>query len=91
MEKMATEQNQQLSRGVGAAGDRAGEQRITFGFTPEAAERLEELKGLIGARTNAEVVRKALQVLDWLVRKQRENYQLQLVKENSVKEVELVL
>ena len=83
------ETSRQLSRQVPE--EEAQEQRITFGFTPEAAERLAELKALIGARTNAEVIRKALQVLDWLVRKQKENYQLQLKKDDLVKEVELVL
>jgi hypothetical protein len=65
--------------------------RLQLEFTPEAYKRLYELKRIIGARTNAEVIRKALHVLDWVVTNTREDYKLQLVKGDTRREVELVL
>jgi hypothetical protein len=65
--------------------------RLQLEFSAEAYERLIELKRTTGSRTNAEVIRKALHVLDWVLTKKRENYQLQLVKNDEVRDVELVI
>lgn len=65
--------------------------RLQLEFSPEAYQRLVELKEVTGARTNAEVIRKALHVLDWVLTKSRDDYRIQLVKGDSVREVELVL
>ena len=68
-----------------------GRQRVQLDFTPEALERLREIKELAGAKTNAEVVRNALRLYEWFLRQKKENYTIQLVKDNWVKEVEIIL
>ena len=56
-----------------------------------AFERLAELKEMSGVRTNAEVIRRALHIYDWvLTRTRAQEYRLQLVKGDEVREVELV-
>jgi hypothetical protein len=42
-------------------------QRVQFDFSPEALQRLEDLKELTDASTKAEVVRNALKIYEWLV------------------------
>jgi len=68
-----------------------GRQRVQLDFTPEALERLREIKEMAEAKTNAEVVRNALRLYEWFLKQKRDNYTLQLVKDNKVKEVEIVL
>jgi hypothetical protein len=65
--------------------------RLQLEFSPEAYERLMELKRQTGARTSAEVIRKSLHVLDWLLSKTQDDFKLQLVKGDLVREVEIVL
>ena len=69
----------------------SGRQRVQLDFTPEALERLREIKEMAEAKTNAEVVRNALRLYEWFLKQRRENYTFQLVKDNKVKEVEIVL
>jgi hypothetical protein len=66
-------------------------QRLQLDFTPEGYNRLLQVKDLADARTNAEVVRDALRVYEWFLRQRKDNYKLQLVKDDKIKEVELVL
>lgn len=42
-------------------------ERVQFDFSPEALQRLDDMKAQTGAATRAEVVRNALRVYDWLV------------------------
>jgi metal-responsive CopG/Arc/MetJ family transcriptional regulator len=42
-------------------------ERIQFDFTPEALQRLDEIKKRTGASTRAETVRNALRAYEWLV------------------------
>lgn len=73
-----------------AATEASRRPRLQLEFTPEAFERLNELKELTGSRTNAEVIRKALHVLDWVVTRTKDDYRIQLVKNDTVRDVELV-
>lgn len=66
-------------------------QRVQLDFTPEAFNRLQEIKTMAEATTNAEVVRDAIRLYEWFLRQQRENYKLQLVRGDTVKEVEIIL
>lgn len=66
-------------------------QRVQLDFTPEAFERLQEIKEMAEARTNAEVVRNAIRLYDWFLRQKLEEYKFQLVKDDRVKDVELIL
>lgn len=74
-----------------SAPESGGRQRVQLDFTPEALERLRQIKDMAEAKTNAEVVRNALRLYEWFLRQKQENYKLQLVKDNMVKEVEIVL
>ena len=74
-----------------AAEGEAPRQRVQLDFTPEAFERLQEIKDLADAKTNAEVVRNAIRLYDWFLRQQQEDYKFHLVKDDRVKEVELIL
>jgi hypothetical protein len=71
--------------------EESSRQRVQLDFTPEALERLRQIKEMAEAKTNAEVVRNALRLYEWFLRQKRENYKFQLVKDNMVKEVEIVL
>lgn len=42
-------------------------QRVQFDFSPEALQRLEDLKEHIDASTKAEVIRNALKIYEWFV------------------------
>lgn len=42
-------------------------ERVQFDFSPEALQRLDEIKEKTGATTRAETVRNALKVYEWLV------------------------
>jgi hypothetical protein len=66
-------------------------QRVQLEFTQEAFDRMLQIKEMANATTNAEVVRNALRVYEWFLRQKAENNRLQLVKDNQVREVELML
>lgn len=66
-------------------------QRVQLDFSPQAYERLLQIRELAGARTNAEVVRNALRIYEWFLDQKRAKHKLQLVTDNSVKEIELLL
>lgn len=66
-------------------------QRVQLDFSPAAFERLAQIKKLADAKTNAEVVRNALRLYEWFLQQKRDDYKLQLVKNDHVKEIELVL
>jgi hypothetical protein len=40
-------------------------QRVQFDFSPEALQRLEDLKEKVDASTKAEVIRNALKIYEW--------------------------
>jgi vesicle coat complex subunit len=43
----------------------SNKQRVQFDFSPEALQRLEELKDKLDASTKAEVIRNALKLYEW--------------------------
>jgi phage terminase large subunit-like protein len=65
--------------------------RLQLDFSPEAYSRLLEVRRKSDARTNAEVVRNALRVYEWFLEQKQNKYKLQLVKGDTLKEVEIVL
>jgi hypothetical protein len=67
-----------------------GRLRVQLDFTPEAFERLKDIRNLADAKTNAEIVRNALRLYEWFLRRKRQDYRIQLVKDDTVKEVELM-
>jgi hypothetical protein len=61
----------------------------TLRFSPEAVRRLEFIQDRKGS-TLAETVRDACRFYEWVLRKQTEGYQLALLKDDTVTEVELL-
>lgn len=51
--------------------------RITLDVTPEFYDRLEQLERYVQAYSKAEVIRDALQLYQYIARKQREGWQFQ--------------
>ena len=88
----STERDSSRSRPTAPASRSATRRpRLQLEFSPEAFERLAELKEMSVVRTNAEVIRRALHIYDWvLTRTRAQEYRLQLVKGDEVREVELV-
>jgi hypothetical protein len=74
-----------------SAKEKLERQRLQLDFTQEGYNRLLQVKELADARSNAEVVRNALRVYEWFLRQKRDNYRFQLVKDDRVRDVELVL
>jgi hypothetical protein len=72
-------------------------QRSTIEFTPETVAVLDHLKQRLGKRSNAEIVRLALQVLNYFEKQREQGYTVGVVlrKEGdsgiqSIREVELI-
>jgi len=62
-------------------------QRVQLDFCQDAFDRLEQIKRLADAKTNAEVVRNALRVYEWFLQQKREGFKLRSVKGDTVREV----
>lgn len=58
--------------------------RVIFEVTPEALERITQLKKSIGASTNADLIRYSLGLLECVEQYRKDNYSIQLKKENEV-------
>jgi hypothetical protein len=57
--------------------------RLTLEFTPDAAERLREIKEELGAPSNADVIRKALLLFEWFLSLRREGSRVQIVEKSG--------
>ena len=64
--------------------------RLLLNFSPGAHECLLRIRKAADAKTNAEVVRNALRIYEWFLLQRREQFRVQLVKDDVVKEVELL-
>lgn len=80
-----------MTGGINATNQQETRQRVQLEFTPDAMERLRQIRELASATTNAEVVRNALRVYEWFLKQKAEDYKFQLIKDDQVKEVEIVL
>lgn len=70
----------------------AKSRRLQFEFSPDAYARLERMKEETDASSFAELVRNALRVYDWVKQKERDGYELALMKDNeTVQSVKLIL
>jgi hypothetical protein len=63
---------------------------LQLDFTEEAYNRLNAIREMSGAKTNAEVVRNALRLYEWFLEQIRAGYTIQIVKDDKVREVELL-
>lgn len=67
--------------------------RLQLDFSPEALQRLEEIREKVGAKNNAEVVRGALRLYDWLLDQKKAGARILLYKdgeEDNIREVEFL-
>lgn len=60
-----------------------GRIRETYELAPGVEERIEEIRIMTGAKDRAEVIRKALRTLDWVVCRRKEGFSIQLVKDEG--------
>lgn len=65
-------------------------QRVQLDFSAEAYNRLKQLRERSDARTNAELVRNALRLYEWYLNTKDDRYRIHLVRDNEIKEVEIV-
>lgn len=72
-------------------------QRVTVEFNPETVAVIENLKKKLGKRSNADVIRLSLQVLNYLEKQREQGYSIGIIirKEGDpagerIKEVELI-
>ena len=66
------------------------EKRLQIDFSPAAYQSLLHLREKAGSRTLAEVVRNALRLYEWFLEQKEQGYKIHLIKDNQVKEVELM-
>jgi metal-responsive CopG/Arc/MetJ family transcriptional regulator len=63
---------------------------VSFEFSDEALQKLNEIRKKAEARTNAEVFRDALRIYEWILKTEAEGNKLALIKpDGSVSEVEI--
>jgi len=65
--------------------------RVVIEFPGESHAKLLELKESSGAPTLADVVRRALKLFEFFLQQRREGWSIQLVKGDTVREVEVLL
>lgn len=65
-------------------------QRVQFDFSAEAYNRLKELRERSDSKTNAELVRNAIRLYEWYLNIKADRYRIHLVRDNEVKEIELM-
>jgi hypothetical protein len=86
--ELALEENEKTI--AEANGKKSGRQRLQLDFSPEAFGQLQQLRATADVKTNAEVVRNALRLYGWFLEQKKNNYRIQIAKDDSVKEVELI-
>lgn len=65
--------------------------RLQIELSPEAYQRLLEIRSKSDAASNTELVRNALRLYEWFQEIKGENYRIQLVKDDVIREVEIML
>jgi hypothetical protein len=82
--------SEEVARGRATTTGDSKTQRVQIEFSPEAANRLREIKQLADATSNADVLRNALRFYDWFLRQQQDGWKLQLRRGDAIREVEIV-
>lgn len=81
-----------MSATMASARRAAESKRIQFEFSPDAVERLDNMKKLTEKSSYADVVRDALRVYEWIVQQEKAGYDFGLVKGDTlVKTIKFVL
>lgn len=63
--------------------------KVQVEFSDSAMERIKSIADATEAASNAEVVRNALQLFDWFIRKRLEGYAIHLIRDDEELAVEL--
>jgi hypothetical protein len=61
----------------------SAKQRVQFDFSPDALQRLEDLKEKTDASTKAEVIRNALKLYEWFATQVDPNYVIEVKDHDS--------
>lgn len=69
---------------------RSDRKRVQIDFSSTAYARLEKIRELSDAQSNAETVRNALRLFDWFLHQKQEGYELRMVKGDEERAVELL-
>jgi len=64
--------------------------RVILDFNEDAAQNLDKLKDLLGARTRTDLVRRSLALLEFSEEKKREGYKMQFKKGDTITEVSFI-
>jgi len=64
--------------------------RVQLDFSPSAYDRLQKIRELSDAKTNAEAVRNALRLYEWLLEQARGGFKVQATDGRTVRELVLV-
>jgi hypothetical protein len=70
--------------------DEDGRRRLQIDFSPKAYKQLLSLRRAVEVKTNTELVRMALRLLEWFLKARMDGFRVQLVKDDVVKEVEIM-
>jgi hypothetical protein len=65
------------------------QRRVVIEFGPTVVPRLDEIRRMSDAKTNADLVSDALRLFDWFLHQRAEGWRLQLVRDDIVREVEV--
>jgi len=65
--------------------------RITLDFSPDALDKVTQLRRALDAKSSGDVIRKGLQLLDWYVTTKRQGHIVKIVKDGKEIEIELDL
>lgn len=86
-----TEEQEEFHTDVSSQAATLARPRVQVDFSPEAHQRLLQIKEMAGDKSNVETIRNALRLYGWYLEKKRSEYRLLLAKDNEIKEVELLL
>ncbi len=65
--------------------------RLQIELSPEAHKRLQEIRSLSDVTSNTELMRNALRLYEWYLEVKRDNFKIRLVKDDVVRDVEIML
>ena len=67
-----------------------GRRRVQLDFSQEAYRRILAIRDMSAAKSNAEVVRNALRLYEWFLELKRAKSKLQIVQNDTTREVEIL-
>lgn len=65
--------------------------RLQIELSPEAYKRLQEIRSISDVSSNTELVRNALRLYEWYLEVKRDDFKIRLVKDDTTRDVEIML